>query len=89
LKAKIEGILTNFCTHHNDVTGDFVGNAHYDDSGHTHDFDRKERQVEIKDIQFAFNNSEIIKKLRVRGELIMHHKYHKLEKMDEEITKYI
>ena len=85
LKEHIEKILNNFCLHHNDQTGDFIANNH----GHHHEFDRDSSKIEIQDIQFAFNNAEIIKKLRERGEKIKNQQFAKVQKMDEDITKFI
>jgi hypothetical protein len=60
---------------------------HIEDS--LYDFDKEDAQLEISDIQFSFNNNEILKMLRDRGHAIKHLKFNKLQKIDHKIDEYL
>ena len=51
------------------------------------EFERNE--IKVADISFAFENHELIKKLKERGTAIKKLDYEKINKLDEEIDKYV
>lgn len=45
------------------------------------------REVKIADIVFAFNNSELIKLLRLRGAHIMYQRYDQMREVEKQISQ--